>query len=524
MPTGNQRLELRGETLSTAIAALALLFGHTAAAQTFFDASLTEAVETVRITASGQRFVPRQSLTPGGAPRHTANYDVTVTWNPGAWQAREEWQLDTVYPLQTSFAYNMTYSELAGVKDGQDNFRAALDGPTPLAAARIGANFKDLWHTNPLILAAHSEASLPPVEFDTRRQRPATHRADGPRHGVDPGRRSPPRACRRRSPSWNRTPCTARARIAWSSPTGRRSPACRSRSRSSSISTAWTAAPGNPVGHRGEPRRRGQRAHGTGRHRARQCRSPGLGMGHVAHAARPRRPRRDLPIPRKSRTSSFLEVGPDIYQIIGGSHHGLAVVGPDGIAVVDAPWYPERSDTLLRLLAERWPDRPRALHHHDPPPSRSLRRLPELRRSRRNAGRPSGRPAVLRRGPGAGRIPRHACHCGGWPRRTRRHRPRHRRIRHSESSCRCACGRLCAGFHGCFSTRISTRPAGSYNSRYRCRPCSLPSATTAWTSNGMSARTEWATIRNPSDCTLSAEPRRACVARFLSPLFGARSV
>ena len=64
----------------------------------------------------------------------------------------------------------------------------------------------------------------------------------------------------------------------------------------------------------------------------------------------------------------LLEVGPDIYQVIGGSHHGLAIVGPYGIAVVDAPWYPERSDTVLRLLEDRWPGQPVRYiimtHHH----------------------------------------------------------------------------------------------------------------------------------------------------------------
>ena len=165
MPSGKGPIQFRRGALRATVVAIALFFGHAAIAQAPLDTSLVESVETVRITASGQRFVPRQSLTPGGAPKHTADYDVTVTWNPGGWLAREEWQLDTVFPVVTGFAYSMTYGELAGIKDGQDNFRAALDGPTPLSAARIGANFKDLWLTNPLILAANSQASLPPVEF-----------------------------------------------------------------------------------------------------------------------------------------------------------------------------------------------------------------------------------------------------------------------------------------------------------------------------------------------------------------------
>ena len=134
---------LRAVALRTAIVALALLSGHAAVAQAPFDPSLVETVETVRIAASGQRFVPRQSLAPGGSPRHTANYDVTVTWNPGGWQAREEWQLETVYPLLSSFAYTMTYGT------GSHSRPTARSGP---------------WSS------------------------------------------IPPRACLRPSPSWNRTP------------------------------------------------------------------------------------------------------------------------------------------------------------------------------------------------------------------------------------------------------------------------------------------------------------------------------
>ncbi|MDE0002378.1 MAG: MBL fold metallo-hydrolase [Rhodospirillaceae bacterium] len=366
MPSRNQSLELRGETLSTAIAALALLFGHAALAQTPIDPSLTETVETVRITASGQRFVPRQSLTPGGAPRHTANYDVTVTWNPGAWQAREEWQLDTVYPLQTSFAYSMTYGELAGVKDGQDNFRAPLDGPTPLAAARIGANFKDLWLTNPLILAAHSEAALPPVEFASGGN--ARQRIVLSAHGtewtlvVDPSTGLPEAVIVMEQDPLNGEGSNRVEFSDWREVAGVPFPfqveqylnggLLRREIRSvievnpADADSVLTVPDGIEAGNA---------AH----------RDWGWGISHLLLARAGLGGPADTP---HFDNVEFLEVGPDIYQIVGGSHHGLAVVGPSGIAVVDAPWYPERSDTLLRLLEERWPDRPVRYiimtHHH----------------------------------------------------------------------------------------------------------------------------------------------------------------
>ena len=366
MPSGHQRLELHGQTLSTAIAVLALLFGHAAAAQTAIDPGLAETVETVRITATGQRFVPRQSLTPGGAPRHTANYDVTVTWNPGAWQAREEWQLNTLYPLDTSFAYNMTYGELAGVKDGQDNFRAALDGPTPLAAARIGANFKDLWLTNPLILATHAEASLPPVEFASSGN--ARQRITLSAHGtewtlvVDPSTGLPEAVTVMEQDPLNGEGPNRVEFSDWREVAGVPFPFQVEQYLNGGllrreIRSAIEVNPADAADVLAVPDdiEAGDAVH----------RDWGWGMSHLLLARAGLGGPADTP---HFDNVDFLEVGPDIYQIVGGSHHGLAVVGPDGIAVVDAPWYPERSDTLLRLLDERWPELPVRYiimtHHH----------------------------------------------------------------------------------------------------------------------------------------------------------------
>ena len=366
MPSGNQHVELRGEALRTAIVALALLSGHAAVAQAPFDPSLMETVETVRITASGQRFTPRQSVAPGGSPRHTADYDVTVTWNPGGWQAREEWQLDTVYPLQSSFAYTMTYGELAGVKDGQDNFRAALDGPTPLAAARIGANFKDLWLTNPLILSAHSEASLPPVEFasgGSARQRIALSA-----HGtewtlvVDPTTGLPDEITAMEQDPTNGEAPNRVVFSDWREVSGVPFPFqveqfLNGRLLRREIRSAIEVNPADAGDVLALPD--DIEAGGAAQ------RDWGWAMSHLLLARAGLGGPADTP---QIENVSLHEVGPDIYQVIGGSHHGLAIVGPDGIAVVDAPWYPERSDTLLRHLQERWPGRPVRYiimtHHH----------------------------------------------------------------------------------------------------------------------------------------------------------------
>ena len=63
---------LHTSVLLSIVLAAFLAPAHVAISQFVFDASLTEDIETVRIVASGQRFMPRQSVAPGGTPRHTA--------------------------------------------------------------------------------------------------------------------------------------------------------------------------------------------------------------------------------------------------------------------------------------------------------------------------------------------------------------------------------------------------------------------------------------------------------------------
>ncbi len=356
----------KANALRTVLVSLALLFGHAAVAQAPLDTSLVESVETVRITASGQRYVPRQSLTPGGAPRHTADYEVTVTWNPGAWQAREEWQLDTVYPLQTGFAYTMTYGESIGIKEGQDNFRAALEGPTPLSAARIGANFKDLWLTNPLILAAHSEASLPPVEFSSGGS--TGHRIALSAHGtewtlvVDPATGLPSEVTTMEQDPINGQGPNRVVFSDWREVSGVPFPFQVEQFLNGGLlrREIRSAIEVNPADADSALAVPGDIESGNSAHR-----DWGWGMSHLLLARAGLGGPADTP---QFDNVDFLEVGPDIYQVIGGSHHGLAIVGPYGIAVVDAPWYPERSDTVLRLLEERWPGQPVRYiimtHHH----------------------------------------------------------------------------------------------------------------------------------------------------------------
>jgi len=65
---------------------------------------------------------------------------------------------------------------------------------------------------------------------------------------------------------------------------------------------------------------------------------------------------------------TFDDLGDGLFQITGGSHHNLVIVGSEGLAIVDAVWHPSRSETILAEMKNRWPDKPLKYviltHHH----------------------------------------------------------------------------------------------------------------------------------------------------------------
>ncbi len=337
---------------------------HVASSQSVFDASLAGNVDTVRIVASGQWYTPRQSVAPGGQPRHTSDYDVTVTWNPGAWQAHEEWEMHTIYPLDNELSFTMTYRETAGIKGGRDSFLVASE-PGPIAGARIGANFKELWIANPIILSAYAEA-LPATEYSQggvtlQRVVLSAHDTEWVMV-IDPDSGLP----------LEMTTLEA-------DPNNAQAP-------NRAVFSDWREVSGVPFPFQVEQYLNGQLLRReirsaievNPRNAARQLQLPddledtdealrdwGWSMSHLLLARAGLGGPSDTP---QIDNVELNEVGPDIYQIAGGSHNGLAIVGPDGIAVVDAPWFPERSATVLEILAERWPGLPVRYiiltHHH----------------------------------------------------------------------------------------------------------------------------------------------------------------
>ncbi len=334
-----------------------------ASAQPMF--SIAEDVAAVRIESSGQNFTPRQSVTPGGAPRHTSDYDLTVIWAPGEWRAREEWALHALYPSDVNMNFTMTYHESLGLTEGQDSLSPSPE-KRPMGGARIGANFKTLWLTNPLILAAHGEvvaasefraaggryervaivahdtqwsmvvdlATGLPVEVSTVEADP--HRGDIEHRVV--------------FEDWREVagiPFPYRVKQFLEDKLLRRE-----------IRTSIIVNPEISPGLFQLP----ENLQDT----EESLREWGWSMSHFSVA------RAGLGIPQdyfETHSVSFHEVGEDLYQIRGSEgDHNLLIVGPDGLAIVDAPWFDQRSEEVLSELAERWPGKPLKYliltHHH----------------------------------------------------------------------------------------------------------------------------------------------------------------
>ena len=335
--------------------ALAISFAavSSVSAQAIFDATLTEDVETVRIVASGRRYSPRQSVAPGGTPRHTANYEVEVIWNPDQRRAREEWTQQNFYPVEIELPFAMTYGEIAGIKEGRDNFGSPATAARPLGAARIGTNFKDLWLTNPILLAAQADA-LPAAEISVGGEtlERVTFSALDTEWTmlIDPATQLPREVVAMESDPHNGQISN---RVVFSD---------------------WLDVSGVPFPFRIEQYLNGALLR-------REIRSS-IAINSLADESRLELPG-DLPetdaamrnwgwqrshlllaraglggpmdVPAIDNVT-FTEVGPDIYQVAGSGHHALAIIGPTGIAVIDAPWFPERSATILQQMAERWPE------------------------------------------------------------------------------------------------------------------------------------------------------------------------
>ena len=355
----------------TRLAAAFLLVGSigtVATAQIDYDRIRNE-VGTVRIEARVQRFEPIQSVVAGAFPIHTSNYDVVAVWDPPGGRAHESWDMELIYPLPGAMQISFTSNETVGTRRQSGGLAGQSVGP--MESSRVGANFKDLWLSNPILLLAHAE------------QRTVSN---GNRN--DNGdRRDQPLELHQlalEDTEWlveidGASGLPASARTTENDPH-------RGRIENRIDFSDWRDVDGIPFPFRLEQftgdrlvRREIRAEVNVNSEEAESLLAFEVGElppgdpamrrwgWDMSHIVLKRAGGGNIGNYPQIDNVTIEEIAPGIF-LVPGTHNNLIIEGPEGLALVDASWYPERSHTLLALMAEQWPEKPiRYLiltHHH----------------------------------------------------------------------------------------------------------------------------------------------------------------
>ena len=342
--------------------------GTVATAQIDYDWIRNE-VGAVRIEARVQRFEPIQSVVAGAFPIHTSNYDVVAVWDPPGGRAHESWDMELIYPLPGEMQISFTSNDTVGIRRQSGGLAGQSVGP--MESSRIGANFKDLWLSNPILLLAHAEQGA--VSNDGR---------------SDNGGRSDQSLERRRlaldDTEWL-VEIDGRSGLPASASTTENDPH-RGRIENRIDFSDWRDVDGIPFPFRLEQftgdrlvRREIRTAVDVNTEEAESLlafdaselppgdpamRRWGWDMSHIVLKRAGGGNIGNYP---QIDNVTIEEIAPGIF-LVPSTHNNLIIEGPEGLALVDASWYPERSHTLLARMAERWPEKPvRYLiltHHH----------------------------------------------------------------------------------------------------------------------------------------------------------------
>lgn len=321
----------------------------------------TQSINTISIEASGQRFEPQQTLSPASPPRHVSDYDVTTLWQPNEGQAEEQWRLKTVYPFPNNLAFKASYLNDRGVRSGRDGFRPNSDGP--ISGARLGAVMKDLWLTNPVLLLSMADdeavagASTNPgtktftihdtewtISFDQSTGLPSsvTTIESDPLEGVVTNSVQ--------FEDWRMTdgvpfPYRLQQKINGQLVKREVRTAIAVNEAGADITLPDDTNALTPISESEKLR--------------------GWEMSHFFLR------RAMIGAPSDGDESAKVEinkVGDGLYQITGSSHHNIVIEGRRGLAIVDAVWYPRRSEAILKALKAKWPRKPIRYviltHHH----------------------------------------------------------------------------------------------------------------------------------------------------------------
>lgn len=316
-------------------------------ANELFDASLRDAIESVRIVSDVQRFEPRQSINALGAPIHTSDYRMTATWQPSAARAHERWEIRTIYPIPGEFTFTLTYSASYGVRRGSMGpLGPPGDTEAPIEPARVGASFKDLWLSNPLILSAYAAATPQgpqdfPRTFDAHGTQ-WTVRAD-PQTGL-PIELSTIEVDPHEGVIENKIVFSDWREVAGVPFPFRLAQFTGDKLVRREVRREIVVNPGDAESILQLPEQPGaanpaEFAWGWAMSHI-QLKRGGGGNNHAP----------------QFENVTFEPAGEGIFIVAGSSHHNLLIVGPTGLTLVDASWYAERSETLLAAIAQRWPN------------------------------------------------------------------------------------------------------------------------------------------------------------------------
>lgn len=355
---------MRLDSLRFAALAVAGLVFNDVVLAAHHENKATTKIETIQIVATGSRYEPLQYITPYLQSRHVSDYKLTTTWSPSTQQAREAWNLHTIYPFPAKLTFWAVYHAQEGERKGRDGFRPSSEGI--VQPARIGAVFKDLWLSNPTILADHAEVvAAAPVVRDGVQYESRTLSANGTEWHVlvDQASGLPVEVS-----TLENDPLEGQVenRIVfsdWREVSGVQFPFKLAQYIDDKIIRRETrqSITVNPENVEDTLKLTG----GHEQHPDADLRQWGWSMSNFFT----RRMAMGAPSDAdQSKVVKFSEVGDGIYQVLGSSHHNLVIVGPDGLAIVEAVWYPRRSEKILHELSERWPNKPLKYviltHHH----------------------------------------------------------------------------------------------------------------------------------------------------------------
>jgi len=309
-------------------------------------------IEKLSWTARGENYEPVQTHAPGSDPRHVSDDEVSVEWWPAEGKATLEWEVQTYYPFPNTW----TYTEQFGPEDdrlqGKDGFMPNPDNKLP--PARRMARISDLWLRVPAVLRqfvdnnpkATVELGYTSWAFDPTNSGKSTYR-------MVSEERDPPRRSVRHELIYHdyttvkgfKLPARVERRVGGE--LIRREYLTDWKIQLSSSNQADCLKPGKFTRPQGS-----EWASGMTHWFLRR-----IAMGAVSD--------KDL-----SQSVKLKSLGDNLYQVLGSSHHNLLIVTDSSLVIVDASLYPERSEAILEVLSNRWPDRELSHvilthHHHD---------------------------------------------------------------------------------------------------------------------------------------------------------------